>query len=1173
MLFDDSDDEPRPTPLGNQGDVLESDADRLVVNAEAGTGKTTTMQMKIEQAIEDDGVNADDILVLTFANKAAHEIENRLARDLPEKGHDINSYTYHSFCHSLLQEYAYHLDLPPEFVTVTEDRRQTVVQAVLDEMEYEFIEPVDPTTGEIDHDVAENLLTFITEMKHREQSPGDVRAALPTRETLRTLFDSLRTLQTEATSQFEVDDTLDSSNAPSVFSDRADEFRETIQTTLTTLSNIDSQKAGDEIIEQIREYLANCMVVLNSLIQEFESNHPNTAELHVPAILFGGNYPNYYADPKQDLLSRLEAYLEMLGKAHVYVDGFEAYEQYLTEELQAVDFDDLITNARYLLTESPYRNDILEQWEYVFCDEFQDTDQSQSKLVEALAEEKQLFVIGDRHQAIYEWRGANPDNIETIQSMFDTVESIDLDLNFRSPQGVLDFASNMPSEGSHVDGEGEAIQRNRMEAHKDDIENCVLKVSNEPGNEASDTATRVAVTASKLLTGQIGEIEKYDPEDIAVLTRKKYQAQAVAEALDEKSIPYSLPDGSGEDTSHGVQTVLAYLKLLVNPQNDVLLNRVLLMLYQVPRQDIARLNQRDEPSLETLYEADLDLFDATAQLERAQSDIEHLRECRETHSISELYQEFTNLTKVEWFISEGDRHDLSELERLISVFDEDDPLQSTLTEEFINHIELQESITNEEAGNLDTAEKAENEVNIMTLFQAKGLDFPVVILPFLSDDDWLQGSYGYLSGIHQWDLFGEILDGAVENPLLYDYAERDLPEEHRILHVGITRAAERLVVMGNDPESKEFSPTELDHYLASNVDWSTGGGQMDIWDGISDAYDETGAQDPLNVADISEFIDAGIDETPENLTHYGDSIDVDSAVEEVMESARRLRAGTLPSKSPSDIGIESTINMLSDDRLVSHQHSYSSLDTYSSCPRKHVLDHVIGAYDDFSLEADQQPGDTPTVSSRDVGNLFHNIAEEAYWRNYVSEKDEWYRASERMADIFDMNPASIDATKACIDNYFRSAAQEWTLEAVEVPFEFQASDLDIEIDDEVTVTGEIDALYRDADGNLIVIDYKTTDSEHYLEDSYQLGLYTLAADELYGLEPWQAGYLVLGKDSPETILFDESELQSMTDQLSADIRAVSSQSVREQFDDPQSGDHCTHCDHKSLGCGISELYQ
>lgn len=1173
MLFDQEDEDPRPTPRGNQIDVLDNDSERIVVNAEAGTGKTTTMRMKIQQVIEEDGADADDILVLTFANKAAHEIENRLARNLPREGHDIDSHTYHSFCHSLLQEYGYHLDLPPDFVTVTEDRRRTVVQAILDDMDYEFIEPIDPSSGQADHDVAQDLLYFITEMKHRGFDPEDVRNDLPTRNTLRTLFATLRTLQRDAKQLFDVDGDLDGPNAPTVFSQRADEFRDTIQTALNDLSDIATTDAGSEVAEQVRSYLANCLVVLSSIERDFESNHPNTARVHIPAILFGAEYPNYYADPKQDLLSRLEAYLEMLGKAHVYVDGFESYERYLTEEIQAVDFDDLINKARYLLTESPYSEDILSQWEYVFCDEFQDTDKGQVRLVEALAADKKLFVIGDRHQAIYEWRGANPDNIENIQSVFSYVESIDLDLNFRSPQGILDFAANMPDERDRLDSVGQTVERARMEAYKDDIDNCVLKVSNDPDNEVEDTAHRVAVTASKLLTGQIEDVDQYSPGDVAVLVRKKYQAKAIADALNEESIPYAIPDSTGEGTSHGVQTVLSYLKLLVNPENDVLLNRVLLLLYRVPREDLAHLNQGDEPSLERLQDADLDDFEAPDRLEQARSDIQHLQERRETYSISELYEEFKDRTKVEWFISERERHDLNELERLISVFDEDDALQSTLTEEFISHLELQESISQEEVGGLDTAEKAENRVNIMTVFQAKGLDFPVVVLPFLSDDDWLQGSYHYLSGMHEFDLFGEILEGNVENPLLYDYANRDLPEEHRILHVGITRAAERLVVLGNEPESREFTPADLDQFLAGSIDWSTGGPQMRIWDGVTDAYEETAEQREANVSDISGFIDLGIDETPENLTYYGNPIDVESAVDEVLEFARNLRDGTIDVEPPSSIGIESTMSTRNGDRMIGHGHSYTSLDTFSDCPRRHVLDHVIGAYSDPHFPVENGSESYSGVSSREVGDLFHYIAEEAYWRDYGFDRDQWYRASRRLAYLHDISDATVEATQSCIDAYFESDVQNWSLEAVEVPFEFQADDLDIDIDVEVTVTGKIDALYRDRDGNLLVIDYKTTDDEHVLEDSYQLGLYTLAADQLYGLEPWQAGYLVLGKDTPESVLFGEEDLRSMTDRLAADIQAATSQSVHEQYDDPQEGRHCTHCDHKSLGCGIAELYE
>jgi RecB family exonuclease len=343
---------------------------------------------------------------------------------------------------------------------------------------------------------------------------------------------------------------------------------------------------------------------------------------------------------------------------------------------------------------------------------------------------------------------------------------------------------------------------------------------------------------------------------------------------------------------------------------------------------------------------------------------------------------------------------------------------------------------------------------------------------------------------------------------------------------------------------------------------------MRIWDAVTEAYDATRERRQANVSDVTDLVDAGIDETPENLTFYGDTTDVESAIDDVLAAARDLRDGDLSPKSPATIGVASELGDLDRDRTIGHEHSYSSLDVFGDCPRRHALDYVIGAIADPPGHVSTPAEGTRAPSQRKVGDLFHHVAEAAYWRDYADDRSAWNRACGRIASVHDYDEDVVAAARTCVDRYFDSevVADDWTLTAVEVPFELDTAVLDFDVDVDATVTGQIDAIYEDADGHLIVVDYKTTADERRLRDSYQLALYTLAADYHYDFTPWKAGYLVLGTPDPRLLLFDESDLRSLVDPLAADLEAVETATLAEQYDSPDPGPYCRHCDHRSLGC-------
>jgi DNA helicase-2/ATP-dependent DNA helicase PcrA len=151
---------------------------------------------------------------------------------------------------------------------------------------------------------------------------------------------------------------------------------------------------------------------------------------------------------------------------------------------------------------------------------------------------------------------------------------------------------------------------------------------------------------------------------------------------------------------------------------------------------------------------------------------------------------------------------------------------------------------------------------------------------------------------------------------------------------------------------------------------------------------------------------------------------------------------------------------------------------------------------------------------------------------------------------------AIPAVEQCIDRYFRTDLPSWTLLSAERRFELAVAG--------ETVTGLIDAIYRTPDGDLVVIDYKATETRRSLDSGLQLPIYLMACRELLDEQPTEAGYAYVGPIGPgvETRTYSEGDLDAFRSELEAHVEAAANSS----YADYTAGDHCEWCPHRSLSC-------
>ena len=823
--------------------------------------------------------------------------------------------------------------------------------------------------------------------------------------------------------------------------------------------------------------------------------------------------------------------------------GYAAYEREL-DQRNLIDFDGLVVETARLM-DSPVGEEIADRWEYVFCDEFQDTDRLQFNLVTSLVTDENLFVVGDDDQAIYEWRGAHVANItDELDRAFSALTDEPLEENFRSRQPILDLANEAIQKLKHREQHKTLTRVDEPTYHGD----TVVTVELPDEDDDSDGATQLRTVVQNLLTGEAESLDKaYDPGDIALLVRKNDHATPVIEEFEDAGIPYQVA-GDLATESIGVGTVAAYLKALARPENEVSWSRILLMRYRLCDTDLRTLNAGDKPLVDTLCETSADEFEEPKRVAEAQKHITELLELRDSASLSHLYHELMDLTNIKWYLSEQERRDMAQLESVIEQYG-DSAVQPPLTPEFIDSLEQYDSLF-DESGSTPTSQPdvADDAVNVMTIHKSKGLDFPVVLIPQVTADEWAPSSRAY----------DTLETGISDDPtaaFAEDYLARDAQETRRVFHVGITRAEDILVLQGrrggdNDGDDEPHPISSIvNEILPSRIPWQPQRGNLPIWSDVRECLPDEAADwtDTLALETVGEV--GG------TVTHDGDTLAVETARDRVIELATASLDGHLTTADErSRLQIESLGGPSTPPPSLTH--SYTSLATYEECPRSHYLDYVVNAFPDYH-EAASSGGSG--VSQRAIGLLFHDTAEQAANKE-IHRRKEWYEICERLASQR-RDEDALPAAKECIDRYFELDLSDYEIVDAEREFELKIGGHEL--------TGFIDAIYRTPDDELLVIDYKATERHRDLQEDKQLPIYLLACRDLYEEPIRRAGYAYVGSIGPkvESRAFDEDELEG----VESDVVRAMNQITESSFTHFITDDHCRWCQHNQLPCAPEHI--
>ena len=446
---------------------------------------------------------------------------------------------------------------------------------------------------------------------------------------------------------------------------------------------------------------------------------------------------------------------------------YRYYEEALTRQ-NALDFDDLLVRTTHLLAQhSEVQEQYHQRYRYLLIDEFQDTNVAQYRLAQLLTgSHRNLCVVGDPDQSIYAWRNADIGNILSFQSDFAGATVISLGENYRSTKNILKAASSVISSNT------ERIERELFTSNPTGDPVTLHEAFSEEDEAlwAVDEVSRLARTG------------RFRNGDCAIMYRINAQSRAFEDQCMRQGIPYRLVGGVRFYHRKEIKDTVCYLRVIFNPDDEVSLQRVI---NQPPRglgaksvqQLTAFAAQHGLTSRQALREVAVARaeklpcpIDVTARAARAMADLsvtlDRLTEASRELGVADLLDRTLDMSGLAKHINAQDDGDerwenILELRGLAEDYGPSGDGNADGLSAFLERVSL--------VSDVDAYEQSEDSLTLITLHQAKGLEFPVVMMAGMEE--------GLLPHSRSMDTLAEI------------------EEERRLCYVGMTRAKERLYLL------------------------------------------------------------------------------------------------------------------------------------------------------------------------------------------------------------------------------------------------------------------------------------------------------------------------------------------------------------------------------------------
>lgn len=972
----------------------------LLIVAGAGTGKTFVITEKIQHLIASKLALPEEILALTFTEKAAREMEERVDKRIPYGYFQMWISTFHSFADHVLKNEAAHIGLSPNFRIMTEAESIIFIRKNFFLFDLKYFRPLG------------NPNKFIGAMLQH--------------------FSRLR----------------------------------------------------DEDVSP-KQYIA--------WLQDHRSHLTNSGQANAK-------------DQKVEEKIETEKYIEL-------ANAYKTYQSLKIKE-SLCDFADLVY---YCLNLFRSRKNILKNYQkkfkFALVDEFQDTNIAQYELIKLLYPPKSnpnLTVVGDDSQAIYKFRGASVSNILSFRKDYKSSKQITLLKNYRSNQDILDTAYRLIKNNDPDTLEAQLGISKKLTAvikKTDEFEPMQLYIA----NNASDEAEYVAHQISNL-------IEKGNKfSDIAILVRANNHADAFIQTLSRNSIPFQFL-GPGMLFKQGeIKDLIAYLKVLYNPEDSISLYRVLIMdIFDIDFFDIAKLlsfskkvnlslfqsmeiyltiifNQKNENNFDN-YKAYLPLLheDAKNKIKKTyEMIVKHLRLIKKETAGQILFyflEDSGYLSKIVNFKTikeEKISQNISNFFNKIKSFESEheDASVYAVVEYLEMSLELGESPTSEM---IDAVEN--DAVNILTVHSAKGLEFNFVFLVNLTQGRFPTRERRETIPIPD-KLIKEILP-------IGDY---HVEEERRLFYVALTRAKDKI-------------------YLTSSRFYGEGKREQKLSPFVSESLG-------------NEFV-------TKQIVNYMDR-------KKQLSIFDYKKNNSIKVKEPSKIYFKEQ-----NDIIV----SYTQLNVFNHCPLQYKYQYIVRV---------------PTTPSGALsfGDTIHKTLQEFYKRYKDNKKIGLKELKKIYGQLWIPLGYSSHAHETrmkkegniMLERYFKKYHTS-SLLIIDLEKKFK-----IKITPSISIVGKIDRIDQLNNKNVEIIDYKTGKKleEKSLKKDIQLSIYALAATDrkLYGypLDKVKLSFIFLEPMEKITLLKNAQDLMDAKENIITTV-----DNIKQKIYQPNVGPWCDFCSFKMI---------
>lgn len=477
-------------------------------------------------------------------------------------------------------------------------------------------------------------------------------------------------------------------------------------------------------------------------------------EMNIKDDIAPGRIANRISKLKEDGvgLDEVSRQLDLKISANrLFYDIYKKYDEVLKAN-NAMDFSDLLLNARRLLDDKYVLDIIQNRYQYIVVDEYQDTNNIQYEIINLIAEKyRNICVVGDEDQSIYAFRGANIENILNFEKDYPDAYTIKLERNYRSTKRILDTANELIR--NNKSSKGKKLWTDGSEGEKIKIFNAKT-----PYDEAEFIVKEIKAKSKSGV----------DYKDMTILYRTNAQSRVLEEKLLEGNVPYKIYGGMQFFQRKEIKDILAYLNLL-NNRND---NHNFYRIINVPKRSIGEktlekiaeiANERNIPMLDALQFVDETNIRGAVKntLKDFYNMIQGIYLSLDELSVKEVFDEVITKTKYFDSIEDNKEDRVKNIEELLNSIIELEKRNPHISlADYLDMVSLTAST--------DEMEENENFVKLMTIHSSKGLEFDYVFIAGMED-----GLFPSCS---------------------FESSEEDIEEERRLCYVAVTRAKKELYI-------------------------------------------------------------------------------------------------------------------------------------------------------------------------------------------------------------------------------------------------------------------------------------------------------------------------------------------------------------------------------------------